>query len=517
MSSARRSRIRGLFAATFALLAGCAQLPVRPELPAESALPPALATELDRRVAPLEDARPGQSGFYLVTVPHEAYALRARTAQLAGRSLDVQTFIWWDDLTGRQLAGEILEAADRGVRVRLLVDDVNARARKYAFAALAAHPNIAVRMFNPFASRRGKASMVAEVMGDFSRINRRMHNKSWIVDNRIALIGGRNLGDEYFGIGGEFNFADLDIAMAGPIVRDVSASFDAYWNSSGAYPVEVLSPRAARPAGLDALRDTLRRSGEAFGHHELAAELREHEGVEWLQAGKWPMQWTDQFRFVADDPAKSDGGGRRGRGSNVHAALLPAIEAAREDVAIISPYLVPRDGGTRLLVGLAREGRRVRVLTNSLAATDVAAVHGGYMRYRPVLLRGGVRIWEYKPTAEGVARQEPLGSSSASLHSKAVVIDGRRVFVGSNNLDPRSTSLNSEVGVFVDSIALARQLTELFEAEIAPQRAWEVTLEEGFLSWQDDERRWGREPVASPGRRFVAWLARWLPPVRSYL
>jgi cardiolipin synthase C len=206
MSSARRSRIRGLFAATFALLAGCAQLPVRPELPAESALPPALATELDRRVAPLEDARPGQSGFYLVTEPHEAYALRARTAQLAGRSLDVQTFIWWDDLTGRQLAGEILEAADRGVRVRLLVDDVNARARKYAFAALAAHPNIAVRMFNPFASRRGKASMVAEVMGDFSRINRRMHNKSWIVDNRIALIGGRNLGDEYFGIGGCVQF-----------------------------------------------------------------------------------------------------------------------------------------------------------------------------------------------------------------------------------------------------------------------------------------------------------------------
>lgn len=498
------------------LVAGCAQLPPRPDVAEERSTAPAMETALDRRIARLEDAHPGQSGFWLVSEGAEAYALRARSAKLAGRSLDVQTFIWWDDLTGMQLAREVLAAADRGVRVRLLVDDANARTRKYAFASLDAHPRIELRMFNPFASRRGKASLVIEGVGDFNRINRRMHNKSWIADNRIALVGGRNLGDEYFDAGEDFNFADLDLAMVGPVVREVSASFDDYWNSPLAYPMSTLAPRHARPEALAMLRNKLASARATARTHPFAEVLDDHEGVERLLSGNEPLDWSPSVRFAADHPLKAAGANEGLKGSEVLGVLYPMMVATREGITVFSPYFVPGSGATTMLVELARSGKRVRVLTNSLAATDVAAVHGGYARYRPALIEGGVQLWEFKPTAEGVARRSRFGSSSASLHTKAVVIDGSMTFVGSKNLDPRSASLNSELGVFVEHAGLARRLEALFEANVSGERAWAVTLDDSTLQWRDGTGTRGSEPQASLGRRFIAWLARWLP-VRSQL
>ncbi len=199
----------------------------------------------------------------------EAFALRARSAQVAGRSLDVQTYIWHDDLTGAFLAHRLLEAAERGVKVRVLVDDMDARGKHAAFAALAAHQNIALRMFNPFASRKGTLSFAAEALGSFGRINHRMHNKSWIADNRIAIAGGRNLGDEYFGASEDINFVDLDFAMIGPVVREVSASFDKYWNSPAAYPIEALDPDGVNAGALEVLRTKLGRGREGSGDESL--------------------------------------------------------------------------------------------------------------------------------------------------------------------------------------------------------------------------------------------------------
>ena len=236
-------------------LAGCSSLAPRPELPEQVATPLAQDTVLDQVIGPVEAQHPGQSGFRLVREGPEAFAIRSRTALLAGRSLDIQTYIWHNDVTGGYLAFRALEAADRGVKVRLLVDDMDARSKNYAFAALDAHPSIEVRMFNPFGSRTGSLQFAFEALGSFSRINRRMHNKSWIVDNRIAIVGGRNLGDEYFGAGDEINFVDLDFAMVGPVVRDASASFDRYWNSAAAYPIALLAPGDVTAAALAELRE----------------------------------------------------------------------------------------------------------------------------------------------------------------------------------------------------------------------------------------------------------------------
>ncbi len=494
------------------LVAGCSSLAPRPELPIEKAVEPAQGTALDGLIDSAEKAHPGQSGFRLVREGPEAFAIRARTAMLAGRSLDVQTYIWHDDATGRFLAYRALEAADRGVKVRLLVDDMDARGKHYQFAALDAHPNIEVRMFNPFGSRTGAMRFAFEAMGSFSRINRRMHNKSWIVDNRIAIVGGRNLGDEYFGASDEVNFVDLDFAMVGPIVREASASFDRYWNSPAAYPMALLAPDDVTAAALEALRKSAARQVAKVQDHPFASELRNNDAVQRLVAGDWPMQWTSRFRFVADDPAKALGKKVGLGGSDVLAVLAPAMTNAKSSITVISPYFVPGKDGTRYLVDRVGHGLSVRVLTNSLAANDVAMVYGGYAKTRPELLAGGVQLWELKPLqGMGPKQQTLFGSSGASLHTKALAADASRVFVGSYNLDPRSTSLNCEQGVFVEEPVIAAQLEKLFGQETAGERAWAVTLAGSKLRWTDGKRTHDSSPQATGSQKFQAWLAKVLP------
>jgi len=509
MSSRTRAALTSVSLA--ALLSACASLQPRPELPEEAALPTGTGTALDDLIAAAEARHPGESGFRLVREGPEAFAIRTRTAQTAGRSLDVQTYIWHDDPTGGYLAVRLLEAADRGVRVRLLVDDMDARAKNYAFAALDAHPNIAVRMFNPFESRSGSLRFFLEALGSLSRINRRMHNKSWIADNRIAIVGGRNLGDEYFGASEEVNFVDLDFAMVGPIVRDASASFDRYWNSPLAYPMGVLAPDDVAPAALQALRERIAPQVAQAGSSRFAAELRANDAVQRLLTGDWPMHWSGKFHFVSDDPLKAAGKSDGVAGSQVLALLGPLTRASRQSLTIISPYFVPGKAGTQGLVDIARSGSDVRVLTNSLAANDVALVYGGYSQWREPLLEGGVKLWELKPAAGSTVESSFLGSSGASLHTKALTVDGRVAFVGSYNLDPRSTSLNCEQGVLVESAAIAAELEGQFRTDTSGARAWAVTLEDGKLRWNDGKKTHDSAPHASAGRRFQAWLARVLP------
>lgn len=491
-----------------AALTGCAGLQPRPSLPVETARPISSDAELDRRIAALESTHPGASGFRLVSEGTEAFVLRAGSAMLAERSLDVQTYIWHADLTGVALADKILAAADRGVRVRLLVDDMSARGNHYSFAALDAHPHIEVRLFNPFQSRAGRLRFMLEALGDFKRINRRMHNKSWIADNRIALVGGRNLGDEYFNASEQVNFVDLDFVMIGPIVREVSASFDRYWNSEAAYPVRLLARKDVTEQALDALRTKMIPGVEEARRSRYAAALAADEDVRRLVAGGAPIDWASTYQFVADDPLKA--ARRAETASQVLEALGPMIRAARRRVNVISPYFVPGRRGADTLVELAEAGVEVNLLTNSLAANDVAAVYGGYSRWRKPLLEGGVNLWELKPSRGVMAQSSLFGSSGASLHTKALAVDGERAFVGSYNLDPRSTSLNTEQGVFVEDAHIAAQLDDLFRLEVAPARAWRVTLEAEKLRWSDGDAVHVSAPDATFARKLQAWLARLL-------
>jgi putative cardiolipin synthase len=492
-------------------LAACASLEPRPDLPVQSAIPEGQGTVLDERIAAAEAARPGESGFRLVRDGPEAFAIRARTARIAGRSLDVQTYIWNDDGTGMALAYLLLEAADRGVKVRLLVDDMDARGKNYGFAALDAHPNISVRMFNPLKSRTGAFAAMFEAIGSFSRINRRMHNKTWIADNRIAIVGGRNLGDEYFGASDEVNFVDLDFAMVGPVVRQASASFDKYWNSPPAYPMDVLAPQEVSPAALQSLRDKIKAHVPTESQQRFAEGLREDDEVRRLVAGDWPMEWSAKFHFVSDDPLKALGKGSGIAGSEVLTLLGPAVKSSRKNLSILSPYFVPGEAGTKVFVDTAKAGSDVRILTNSLAANDVAAVYGGYSEWRKPLLKGGVKLYELKPLPGRGTKSSFFGSSGASLHTKALAVDGSIVFVGSYNLDPRSTSLNCEQGVFVEDPVIAAQLEKLFAEESSGARAWQVTLHDGSLRWSDGTNTFDNTPKASFGRKFQAWVARVLP------
>jgi cardiolipin synthase C len=498
------------------LLAACAGVAPRPELPAANALAATRGTALDRLVEPAEQAHPGQSAFRLVREGTEAFVLRERTARLAGRSLDVQTYIWHADLTGSFLAYRLLEAADRGVQVRVLVDDMDVRRNSYALEGLDAHPNIEVRLFNPFRSRSGKVSFMLEFAGNFGRATRRMHNKSWIADNRVAIVGGRNLGDEYFGASDAINFVDLDFAMIGPVVREVSASFDRYWNSAVAYPVRLLVPEAGQPAAGDTLRARLVPFVAEARQSRYAAGLADDDALGELVTGPIPLEWTSSARFVADDPLKVLGKGGGVAGSQVLALLLPAIEGATGDLAVISPYFVPGRSGTELFVQRAQAGTRVRILTNSLAANDVAAVYGGYAQSRKPLLKGGARLWELKPGSGGEDGRSLFGSSGASLHTKALTIDGVMAFVGSYNIDPRSAALNTEQGVFVESAAIATQLAEIFEAQTSGARAWEVTVKDNRIQWSDGSQTLDKTPEASAWDKLQAWLAGVLP-VRSQL
>jgi putative cardiolipin synthase len=489
-------------------LGACASLEPRPDLPVATALPPGTNSAFDRATSAWEARYPGQSAFRLVVEGTEAFVTRAHSARMAERSLDVQTYIWHDDLTGLYLAHTLLDAADRGVKVRLLVDDMDARAKNVGFAALAAHPNIEVRLFNPFVTRAGTMMLVSEGLWNFDRLNRRMHNKTWIADNRIAIAGGRNIGDEYFGASDEVNFVDLDFAMVGPVVRDASASFDKYWNSPSAYPIEHLDADAVKSADVALLRTTLAAAARDAQASRYAKALAADDAIKRLISGDWTMQWSKSYQFVSDDPLKVTMQQYDASRTPVGAVLRPLLGESKKSASIISPYFIPGKEGTKGLAALARSDKQVRILTNSLIANDVAAVHGGYSQYRKPLLESGVKLWELKPLSGAKEKSSMFGSSGASLHTKALSVDSRLLFVGSYNLDQRSTWLNCEQGVLVDNEVLTKQFDAIFATQTSGEHAWHVTLKKDDLVWSDGNETFDSDPKASWGRRFQAWIAR---------
>jgi putative cardiolipin synthase len=450
---------------------------------------------------------PLASGGSLVSLLSEgggAFAARVASARAAQRSLDLQYYMWHGDLTGQLLAREALLAADRGVRVRVLLDDMYALGRDADLTALNAHPLIQLRRFNAARWRRwGRLGLLLEMALGNWHLNRRMHNKSWIADGGRLICGGRNIGDRYFGAGDDFNFRDLDLAVDGAPVAAAVAVFEDYWRSRLSRPIRRLRIRTTA-AALRRLRAHL----DAVATSPAAAPFLAR-----LQAG----EARAQHRLAVEDAAVrvlSDAPGKvHGRaGSAVMPELARLLEGARREVLLISPYFVPGEAGTERLIAMAKAGIRVAVVTNSLAATDVIAVHGFYARYRARLLAAGVGIHELKRSAERKAGV--FGSRGASLHTKAIVVDDGPVFVGSFNLDPRSVNLNTEMGVLVRHPALARLIRWHYRRLAAGARSWHVTLTpRGRLAWDDGVavHDGPAEPDAGFGRRFMAGLLRWLP------
>jgi putative cardiolipin synthase len=475
-------------------------------------------TQLGRYAVKANPGDASKSGIYPLASPEESFAARALLARAAERSLDVQYYIWHGDTSGYLLFEECWNAAERGVRVRLLLDDNNTSGLDQTLAALDSHANIEVRLFNPFANR---SMRLLGYLTDFGRLNRRMHNKSLTADSQVTIVGGRNVGDEYFALGEGMVFADLDVVAVGGAARDVSVAFDLYWNSESAYPAESIVGKAGAAAITDLkAKFTATRSAPEAAHYLDA--LKRTRLIEALMLDQLTLEWA-ATHLVYDEPAKVLGDVPAS--DLLFTRMQQVLGDAEREIDLISPYFVPGEEGTKALAAYPGRGIKLRVLTNSLAATDVGAVHAGYAKRREELLRGGVQIYELKPdplqdatreksSAKGVGGSGGSGGSAASLHAKTFAIDRRRAFVGSFNFDPRSYSLNTELGVVIESPRLADSISATLDRDLA-RSAYEVVLKDGGLEWVErtdlGEVRYDKEPKTGFWKRFGVGFMSILP------
>ena len=492
------------------LLTGCAGLPPQDGRSISTADLDTGETRLGRAIAPRVAAHPGKSGVYALADAHDAFAARVTLARAAERTLDVQYYIWRNDMTGSLLFGALREAADRGVRVRLLLDDNNTSGLDTQLAALDAHRNIEVRLFNPFIVRGMRA---LGFLTDFARANRRMHNKSFTADSQATVVGGRNIGDAYFGAAGDMLFADLDVMAVGPVVTEVARDFDRYWNSLSAYDAGQLLPPAGQQAidQVAAAARAVERSAHATGY---VRAIRESAFFNDLVSGKLDLEWA-LTRMISDDPAKGLGQARPG--TLIFDKIRETMGQPVSELNLVSPYFVPTDAGVDTFVAMTRKGIKIRVLTNALEATDVPAVHAGYAKHRKRLLAAGVSLYELRRLSSGTPLRQGLGasgSSTSSLHSKTFAVDRTRVFIGSFNFDPRSARLNTEMGFVIDSPAMAGRIAGAFD-DLIPAASYQVRLSnDGKLRWHEQQNASAPhevEPGTTFGQRAAVWFMSILP------
>ena len=476
-------------------------------------------TRLAKAIAPQVAAHPGTSGLYLLPDGRDAFAARMLLTRFADRTLDVQYYIWDNDRTGTLMLNALRAAADRGVRVRLLLDDNNTTGLDEILAAFDTHRNVDVRLFNPLRIRRPR--WINYVL-DFSRVNRRMHNKSITADGVTTIIGGRNVSDKYFDATEDMVFADLDVIAVGPVASDVVTDFERYWNSESSVAATRLLPRV-EPARCAELAE---RAAQIESDPVTAAYLEEIRSLPFVQRlldRKLPFEWAP-VRMISDDPAKVLG--RVKRKQQLWPRLREIIGDSASQFDLVSAYFVPTAAGVDAFTRLAQRGVKIRILTNSLSTTDVAAVHAGYAKRRQRLLQGGIELYELRALSEAPRKHKRLGLGSgsaggsgktarASLHAKTFSVDRTRVFVGSFNFDPRSSRINTELGFVIDSPALAK-LIESRISERVPTMTYLVHLSEHGKPYWIEQRegttvRHDTEPRASLHLRAGIWLLSLLP------
>lgn len=511
----RIARLAALTLLAALILQGCSTFDPGDRVASTTLPPPTEGPLVDATRAALGNRdHQDQSGFYLLDDGLSAFVARVSLIETARTSLDLQYYIFSDDTTGRLIVNRLLEAADRGVRVRVLVDDLGTRVDNPLIARLHTHPHIQIRLFNPVRSRKGPLRLL-ELASTFDRTNHRMHNKLMLADSLVMIAGGRNLGDEYFS-NNQVDFQDVDVLATGPVVRAGSRSFDEYWNSQAALPVDRVLDAEATDTSLAELRDALRTFLVEQRDSEFVNALRGSSLGRQLVAGEVPLEWGTATLY-ADPPDKAIAHTDIPRDSFLLTELKQMLDSAESRLQISSAYFVPGKRGVALFRDKEANGVAVSILTNSLSTTDVAIVHSGYSRYRRPLLEAGVELWELR--AEAGQRQRMRwfqGESRASLHAKTFVIDHDRSFIGSVNLDGRSLIQNTEVGLLIESEALNQQLSQLFDRWVSSDSAWRLSLNDAHdLQWQAMENGepviHEHDPETSRWQRFRVWLLSWLP------
>jgi len=453
---------------------------------------------------------PGKSGFLALDRNDEALNWRLALVDHAQHSVDLQYFIWHKDESGILLMLRLLDAADRGVRVRLLVDDLLLLGREKGVAALAQYPNFELRVFNPWKGRGTSVGKGVEFLGSMKRLNHRMHNKLFVADNRFAIVGGRNIGNEYFGLSKKYNFSDLDVLGAGPVARELSKSFDIYWNSEWAYPGEGFAFGKSMEGNAEEQLKKVRKRLEKRKKMLSQFPLNRHDWSERLNSladimsGGTAKVLYDEPLVGADMPPVQMFEGLRG-----------LTKVAREEVFIITPYFIPHGDVLDVLREAIKRGVRVKVLTNSLASTDSQIAHSGYQRYRRPFLERGGELYELRHDAEVQVLYDtpPVRAKFLGLHTKAIVVDRSLLYIGSSNLDPRSVYLNTEIGLLIDDPVLADEVARLFDRDLTPENTWRVRVnEKGELIWESSEGAVGApQPARTLWQRIQVFFFSLMP------
>ena len=509
---------RVLLIAAAALLSGCASVNFDYPKTESFVLPDTADTYLGLHLADVVSGKPsGQSGFYPLSDGVDAFAARLLLIDHAEVSIDVQYYLIKTDLVGSTFVHALLRAADRGVRVRLLLDDIMTAGHDAGMAALDSHPNFEMRVFNPF--NRGAAGRSLGALGSFSRINRRMHNKSVTVDNQMTIIGGRNMANQYFGAEETKKYGDLDVVGIGPVVNDVSTMFDEYWNHNSSLPVQAVAKPLEDPsAELARVRSDLDLADDGITD-SVYAKVVEERYYGYMHSDDSIFEWAP-YEFVYDSPDKSEKS-KADAAPSITTGLAKSLQSAEQEIMIISPYFVPRGSGVDAISKIKERGIDVTIITNSLAANNQFSVHAGYAPARKPLLKNGVRIYEFRPDAD-VSGAEFIAYSGAkaTLHTKAFIVDRKSVFIGSFNFDPRSININTEMGVIIHDPKLAILFAEAIDAAL-PNETYEVFLnEKDKVRWRGkrngEDVVFEKEPETTWGDRFKVGFVRILP-IRAQL
>ena len=517
---------RTLTAAVVMLGSACSTLPPghsapRPESHALQPGPSALS------VSPAEEAaHPDESAFRIIAIGLDGLAIRIEAIDSAERSLDLQYYIFRADESGGLVSQALLRAADRGVRIRILVDDGASVAGDERLFALAAHPQVQIRIFNPF-GYRGHLRLLRALDFAFnkSRLDYRMHNKLLVVDNSFALIGGRNIGDQYFQIDPQSQFGDDDAAVMGPMVRRLSGAFDEFWNTPQSIPINAIDERHSSAAALASLRRSIDQYREpASLEKELSSRLTSRQPLSDVTGNHGSINWA-AAQLIYDSPDKRDVVDRVAKGRLIATPMEARMAAVGSELLMITPYLVPSAREEALLRGMASRGARVRILTNSLEAAPSLAAQSGYERSRPTLLKDGIELHEIRARVESTQGTGQSAAISAfgnyALHAKLYVFDRRAVFIGSMNFDQRSERLNTEIGLIIENPSIAAGARDRFEALTQLTEAYSVQLRDSgdlqsaHLVWKSEEHGMVTAQFTEPGRgawqRFKAKLLAWLP------
>ncbi|MFW2078556.1 phospholipase D family protein [Acinetobacter sp. ULE_I010] len=520
----RNSRSKILLALSCSILlslSACTTLPKQQNIQPEYAYDiDTQQTDLAKIITPLKQQNPELTGYHVLYDPLEAIAARINLIERAEKTLDLQYYIWDNDKIGSLALYKIIEAADRGVKVRLLIDDNNAGKMEGVYLALDQHPNIEVKLFNPYRFRRLRP---IDMVLDLKRINRRMHNKTFTADNQISLIGGRNMSNQYYNVSDSYQFSDVDVMLVGQAVDDITHSFDEYWNHSYAYPVRNIINHNTYTLRYDGLKEQLTKHyQEITVQNYLDLSNRTHDFDQWLDHNI-QLDWV-KAEVVKDAPDKIRA--RAKKEQHLNFQMVKRLENPEHSVDLISAYFVPQKQGEAKLIELAKDGVQVRVLTNSFKANDVALVHAFYAKYRIDLLKNGVELYEFLPAiseenlypnSKEISKQTKVslkGLSRSSLHAKLMALDNKQVFIGSFNFDPRSANLNTEIGVIINSPPLANAVHKTMDVNLK-KYAYKLVLDsQQKINWlketpqgivtlrKEPKMKWWQKA----GVKIISWL-----------